>query len=69
MVLSRDTGYMLLSFGNYTVEIGLALLFVVCRRTVRGSLFRHPPRRAHAHLPQDVRDGNNAAVRDWRSRR
>ena len=61
VVLSRDSGYVLLAFGSYTVEMSLALLLLLI-----GALFillylgiRLVVRTLH--LPQDVRD--------WKQRR
>jgi HemY protein len=61
VVLSQDSGYVLLSFGRYTVEMSLALLLILI-----GALFillylgiRLVVRTLH--LPQDVRD--------WKQRR
>jgi len=61
IVLSRDSGYVLLSFGNYTVEMSLALLLLVLA-TLFGALYfgiRLAVRTLH--LPQDVRS--------WKQRR
>ena len=55
VVLSRDTGYVLLSFGNYTIETSLALLlmFVAVLFGVLYSGIRLLVRTLH--LPHDVR--------------
>ena len=71
VVLTRDSGYVLLSFGNYTVEMSLALLllllvmlFVLLYFVIR-TLVRT------FHLPRDLREWKHRRViaACWRCRR
>jgi HemY protein len=56
VVLSRDSGYVLLSFGNYTVEMSLALLLLFIA-ALFGALYLGIRMMVRTlHLPQDVRD-------------
>ena len=61
VVLSRDTGYVLLSFGNYTVEMSLALLLMLIALLFGLLYFAIRLIARTLHLPQDVRD--------WKQRR
>ena len=56
VVLSRDSGYALLSFGNYTVEMSLALLLLIVG-TLFVALYLGIRLIARTlHLPRDMRD-------------
>ena len=56
VVLSRDSGYALLSFGNYTVELSLALLLLIVG-TLFVTLYLGIRLIARTlHLPRDMRD-------------
>ena len=56
VVLSRDSGYALLSFGNYTVELSLALLLLILG-TLFVTLYLGIRLIARTlHLPRDMRD-------------
>jgi HemY protein len=56
IVLSRDSGYALLSFGNYTVELSLALLLLILG-TLFVALYLGIRLIARTlHLPRDMRD-------------
>ncbi|MCB1722936.1 MAG: heme biosynthesis protein HemY [Chromatiaceae bacterium] len=61
VVLSRDSGYVLLSFGNYTVEMSLALLLMLLALLFAALYFGIRLVVRTLHLPQDVRD--------WKHRR
>ena len=61
VVLSRDTGYVLLSFGHYTVEMSLALLLMLVAVAFALLYFAIRLVARTLHLPQDVRD--------WKQRR
>ena len=61
VVLSRDTGYVLLSFGNYTVEMSLALLLLLIALLFSVLYFTIRLVVRTLHLPQDVSD--------WKQRR
>ncbi len=61
VVLSRDIGYVLLSFGNYTVEMSLALLLLLIALLFGLLYFAIRLAVRTLHLPQDVRD--------WKQRR
>ena len=56
VVLSRDTGYVLLSFGNYTIETSLALLLMFLVAVFGALYFGIRLLVRTRHLPQDVRD-------------
>lgn len=61
VVLSRDSGYVLLSFGNYTVEMSLALLLLLLA-VLFGALYVGIRLMVRTlHLPQDVHN--------WKQRR
>ncbi|HPE78877.1 MAG TPA: heme biosynthesis HemY N-terminal domain-containing protein [Gammaproteobacteria bacterium] len=55
VVLSRDTGYVLLSFGNYTVEMSLALLLLLLAALFMALYFGIRLIVRTLHLPHDVR--------------
>ena len=55
VVLSRDTGYVLLSFGNYTVEMSLALLLLLLAALFVALYFGIRLVVRTLHLPHDVR--------------
>ena len=55
VVLSRDTGYVLLSFGNYTVEMSLALLLLLLATLFVALYFGIRLVVRTLHLPHDVR--------------
>lgn len=55
VVLSRDTGYVLLSFGNYTVEMSLALLLLLLAALFVALYFGIRLIVRTLHLPHDVR--------------
>jgi HemY protein len=56
ILLSRDSGYVLLSFGNYTVEMSLALLLLLLAMLF-GALYLGIRLSVRTlHLPADVRD-------------
>jgi HemY protein len=61
VVLSRDTGYVLLSFGNYTVEMSLALLLMLIAALFGLLYFGIRLIVRTLHLPHDVRE--------WKQRR
>ena len=61
VVLSQDSGYVLLSFGNYTVEMSLALLLLLIALLFGLLYFAIRVLARTLHLPQDVRD--------WKQRR
>ncbi len=61
VVLSRDSGYVLLSFGNYTVEMSLALLLLMLAALFGALYFGIRLAVRTLHLPQDVRS--------WKQRR
>lgn len=61
VVLSRDSGYVLLSFGNYTVEMSLALLLMLLAALFAALYFGIRLAIRTLHLPQDVRE--------WKQRR
>ncbi|MCB1802596.1 MAG: heme biosynthesis protein HemY [Gammaproteobacteria bacterium] len=61
VVLSRDTGYVLMSFGSYTVEMSLALLLLLIGLLFAALYFGIRLVVRTLHLPQDVRD--------WKQRR
>jgi HemY protein len=61
VVLSRDTGYVLLSFGNYTVEMSLALLLMLIAALFALMYLGIRLVVRTVHLPQDVRE--------WKQRR
>jgi len=61
VVLSRDSGYVLLSFGNYTVEMSLALLLLLLAALFGALYFGIRLMVRTLHLPQDVRS--------WKQRR
>lgn len=54
VVLSRDSGYVLLSFGNYTVEMSLALLLLFLAALFAALYFGIRLLVRTLHLPQDV---------------
>ncbi len=60
-VLTQDSGYVLLSFGNYTVEMSLALLLLGLAALFIAMYFGIRMLVRTLHLPQDVRD--------WKQRR
>lgn len=55
VVLSRDSGYVLLSFGNYTVEMSLALLLLLLAALFAALYFGIRLIVRTLHLPHDVR--------------
>ena len=55
VVLTRDSGYVLMSFGNYTVEMSLALLLLLLAALFGALYFGIRLMVRTAHLPQDVR--------------
>ena len=61
VVLSRDTGYVLLSFGNYTVEMSLALLLLLIALLFGLLYFAIRLMARTLRLPQDVSN--------WKQRR
>lgn len=61
VVLSRDSGYVLLSFGNYTVEMSLALLLLLIGAAFVLLYFAIRLAVRTLRLPQDVRE--------WKQRR
>ena len=61
VVLSRDSGYVLLSFGNYTLEMSLALLLLLLAALFAALYFGIRLMVRTVHLPQDVRS--------WKQRR
>jgi HemY protein len=61
VLLGRDTGYVLLSFGNYTVEMSLALLLMLIAALFALLYFGIRVVVRTVHLPQDVRQ--------WKQRR
>lgn len=61
VVLSRESGYVLLSFGNYTVEMSLALLVLLLAALFAVLYFAIRLVVRTTHLPRDVRD--------WQQRR
>jgi HemY protein len=61
VLLGRDTGYVLLSFGNYTVEMSLALLLMLIAAVFALLYFGIRVVVRTVHLPQDVRQ--------WKQRR
>jgi HemY protein len=61
VVLSRDSGYVLLSFGNYTVEMSLALLLIFLAALFGALYFGIRMVVRTLHLPEDVRS--------WKQRR
>ncbi len=61
VVLSRDSGYVLLSFGNYTIETSLALLLMFLVAVFGALYFGIRVIVRTRHLPQNVRD--------WKQRR
>ena len=61
VVLSRDTGYVLLAFGNYTVEMSLALLILLLLVLFVALYFGIRLLIRTLHLPADVRE--------WQQRR
>ena len=56
VVLSRDTGYVLLAFGNYTVEMSLALLILLLLVLFVALYFGIRLLIRTLHLPADVRE-------------
>lgn len=56
VVLSRDSGYVLLAFGNYTVEMSLALLLLLMGALFALLYFGIRLVVRTLHLPQDVRE-------------
>lgn len=61
VVLSRDSGYVLLSFGNYTVEMSLALLLLLLAALFAAMYLGIRLAVRTWHLPHDVRQ--------WKQRR
>ncbi|MGB5567781.1 MAG: heme biosynthesis HemY N-terminal domain-containing protein, partial [Sedimenticolaceae bacterium] len=61
VVLSQDSGYVLLSFGRYTVEMSLALLLIVLGGLFIAMYFGIRLLVRTARLPEDVRG--------WKQRR
>jgi HemY protein len=61
VILSRDTGYVLLAFGNYTVEMSLALLLMILALVFAALYFGIRLVIRTLHMPQDVND--------WKQRR
>ena len=61
VVLSHDSGYVLMSFGKYTVEMSLALLLLFVAALFGALYFGIRLVVRTLHLPQDVRD--------WKQRR
>jgi len=61
IILSRDTGYVLLAFGNYTVEMSLALLLMILTLLFAGLYFGIRLVIRTLHMPQDVSE--------WKQRR
>lgn len=58
IVLMRDSGYVLMSFGNYTVEMSLALLLMLTGAMFALLYFGIRLLVRTLHLPQDVRQWN-----------
>ena len=56
VVLSQDSGYVLLSFGNYTVEMSLALLLLLIVALFGALYFGIRMMVRTLHLPADVRE-------------
>jgi len=56
VVLTRDSGYVLMSFGNYTVEMSLALLLLMLVGLFGALYFGIRLLVRTLHLPKDVRD-------------
>lgn len=61
VVLSQDSGYVLMSFGKYTVEMSLALLLLLIAALFAALYFGIRLIVRTLHLPQDVRE--------WKQRR
>lgn len=61
VVLSRDTGYVLLAFGNYTVEMSLALLLMLLALLFAALYFGIRLVIRTLHMPRDVNE--------WKQRR
>ncbi len=61
VVLSKDTGYVLLAFGNYTIETSLALLLMFVAALFAALYFSIRLLVRTLHLPRDVQD--------WKQRR
>jgi len=58
VVLTRDSGYVLLSFGNYTVEMSLALLLLLLAGVFTALYFGIRLLVRTLQIPQDVRQWN-----------
>jgi HemY protein len=56
VVLSQDSGYVLLSFGNYTIEMSLALLLLMLAALFAALYFGIRMVVRTLHLPADVRE-------------
>lgn len=54
VILSRDSGYVLMSFGNYTVEMSLALLLMIIAALFVATYFGIRLLIRTLHLPSDV---------------